>query len=107
MVSQSGFKPSESSIARRIIVSGRVQGVGFRYSLAERARQLNVQGWCRNLPDGRVEAMVQGSKDGVDMLLDWAQQGPPQAVVEHMEVENQAVLEPLLSESIETFEIRR
>lgn len=100
-------RASVETIARRVLISGRVQGVGYRYSLAELARELNITGWCRNLPDGRVEAWIQGSKDAVTQLLDWMDHGPPEAVIEHVDIENQAVLEPMLSESIQTFEIRR
>lgn len=100
-------RASTETIARRVIISGQVQGVGYRYNLAELARNLNITGWCRNLKDGRVEAWMQGSREAINALLDWAHQGPPEAVVHHVEIENQAVLEPMLSESIQTFEIRR
>lgn len=95
------------TVARRVLISGLVQGVGYRYSLAERARDLHVRGWCRNLPDGRVEAFVQGSHAQIEQILTWMQQGPSQAQVEHLDVEDQAVLEPMLGETIETFEIRK
>lgn len=100
-------KTSAKTIVRRVIVSGRVQGVGYRQSLAERARIVNVLGWCRNLADGRVEAWIQGSPELVDDLLAWMRKGPENAVVEHVDVEEQAVLEPLLNETIQMFEIRR
>ena len=104
------MKPSKTTaetIARRVLISGRVQGVGYRYGLAELARKLNITGWCRNLPSGQVEAWVQGSRHTVEQLLNWMQQGPSPAIVEHIAIEEQAVLEPMLRESIETFEIRR
>jgi acylphosphatase len=100
-------KASVETIARRVLVSGRVQGVGYRYGLAELARSLNITGWCRNLPDGRVEALIQGSKNAIHELLDWIDHGPPEAVIEHVDIEDQAILEPMLSESIQVFEIRR
>ena len=100
-------KASVETIARRILVYGKVQGVGYRFALAEQARNLNIMGWCRNLPEGQVEAWIQGGKEAVGNLLGWMQQGPPQAVVEHLAVENQAVLEPLLGETIHAFEIRK
>jgi acylphosphatase len=103
----SSSKTSIETIARRVLVSGKVQGVGFRYALAERARNLNIQGWCRNLPDGRLEAWLQGAKAAMMEILEWIEQGPPQSVVEHVDIENQAVLEPMLSETIQTFEIRK
>src|SRR5689334_4823988 len=101
--SQTSLQP----IARHVIISGKVQGVGYRYALAEMAHRLNVDGWCKNLPDGQVEAWLQGNPENVSQLLDWMHQGPPQAVVEHVEIEHQAVLEPLLQETIHTFEIRK
>jgi acylphosphatase len=100
-------KASVETVARRVLVSGKVQGVGYRYALADMARSQNIQGWCKNLADGRVEAWLQGTKETMAYILDWMQQGPPQAVVEHLEIENQAILEPMLGESIQTFEIRK
>jgi acylphosphatase len=94
-------------IARRVLVSGKVQGVNYRATLAERARELNVQGWCRNLRDKRVEAWLCGTPDAVADLLAWMHKGPPGAAVDKMEIENQAVLEPMLGESIQAFEIRK
>lgn len=101
------FKTSVETVVRRVLISGTVQGVGYRQALAERARQLNLQGWCRNLPDGRVEAWVQGLPDAVAEVLAWMHIGPPSAKVEKVEIEEQALLEPLLSESIQLFEIRK
>ena len=101
------FKMSVETVVRRVLISGTVQGVGYRQSLAERARQLNIQGWCRNLPDGRVEAWVQGLPDAVADILAWMHKGPPNAVVEKVESEEQALLEPMLSETIQMFEIRK
>ena len=98
--SKSSAKPAIETIARRILISGKVQGVGYRYSLAELARDLNIQGWCRNLPDGRVEAWLQGAQEPMSQIMDWIYQGPPQSRVENVEIENQAVLEPMLSETI-------
>jgi acylphosphatase len=98
---------SLETIARRVLVSGRVQGVGYRYWLAKQARDLNIMGWCRNLPDGRVEAWLQGTKGDIDRILDWIHQGPPAASVDNVAVEDHAVLEPLLSETIQLFEIRK
>lgn len=65
-------------------VSGRVQGVFYRASLAEKAQQLQLCGFVRNLPDGRVEYLVQGAADRVDALVQWSQQGPPFANVTDM-----------------------
>jgi acylphosphatase len=100
-------KTPVETLVKRVLISGNVQGVGYRYALAERARQLNIQGWCKNLPDGRVEAWIQGTPDPVADILAWLHKGPAGASVDKVEIENQAVLEPLLRETIQTFEIRK
>lgn len=71
---------------RRVVVHGRVQGVGFRASLAARARDADVAGWVRNRPDGTVEALLSGGEDAVAAVLDWARHGPPGADVTAVEV---------------------
>jgi acylphosphatase len=67
-------------------VRGRVQGVFFRASCVERARALGVVGWVRNTLDGQVEAEFEGEPEAVTDLVDWCSQGPPFAVVEHVDV---------------------
>ncbi|MGH8459624.1 MAG: acylphosphatase [Nevskiales bacterium] len=69
----------------RFRVSGRVQGVGFRYAALHEARRLGVSGWVRNLPDGRVEVLAQGTDELLDRLSGWLQQGPPGARVTGVE----------------------
>lgn len=69
-------------IGRSVFVSGRVQGVGFRYSTRDQAVRLGVAGWVRNLPDGRVEAFVEGEPKAVTAMLDWLRSGPPGASVD-------------------------
>jgi len=64
-----------------LLVSGRVQGVGFRYFLKESADRTGVAGWVRNLRDGRVEAVLQGAPAAVQAVLDDARRGPPAAQV--------------------------
>ena len=73
-------------IARRCHVSGRVQGVFYRASARERARELGVTGYARNLPDGRVEVLVCGKPDAVEALCRWLWQGPPSSRVTAVEV---------------------
>jgi len=67
---------------RQIRVSGRVQGVGYRYALRDEALRLGVHGWVRNRADGSVEALLQGDDAAVSALLAWAQRGPRAARVE-------------------------
>jgi acylphosphatase len=75
-------------IAKKIVVTGRVQRVGFRYALADEARSRGVSGWVRNRRDGSVEAILCGSAADVDALVGWAWRGPPAAKVESVEVED-------------------
>ena len=57
-------------------ISGRVQGVGFRYSALQKARSLHLDGWVRNTPDGRVETYAQGSQEALEGFLRWLRKGP-------------------------------
>ena len=68
-------------MAKHLTISGRVQGVGFRYSLAEEAERYGVTGWARNRSDGTVEAVIDGPSDAVEAVLVWARRGPPSARV--------------------------
>ena len=76
-------------IRRRVVVSGRVQGVFFRSSTEEEARALGVDGWVRNRPDGSVEAVFEGPADAVDALVEFCRRGPRWALVEKVEVEEE------------------
>lgn len=70
----------------RVVVTGRVQGVFFRVTCAERARGLGLGGRVGNLPDGSVEAVFEGSETAVGAMVDWCRTGPPLSRVEHVEV---------------------
>jgi len=73
-----------------VTVSGRVQGVGFRWAITERARSRGVAGWVRNEPDGTVEAVLEGPSEAVDALVAWIRRGPPGARVDDVTVEEEA-----------------
>ena len=68
-------------------VSGRVQGVFFRYETKSLADELGVKGWVRNLPDGRVEAVFEGEETLVRRMIDFCRKGPPGARVTGVEIE--------------------
>lgn len=90
-----------SMACRHVLVSGRVQGVGFRWSARERAQDLGLAGWVRNLPDGKVELMLEGEEGAVTSMLVWLGKGPPGARVTGVE----AV--PRACEGHASFELRR
>ncbi|KAF0166549.1 MAG: acylphosphatase [Rhodocyclaceae bacterium] len=69
---------------RRLVITGLVQGVGFRYGMAAEARLLGVTGWVRNRRDGSVEAMIAGSAGQIEAMLEWANVGPGGALVENV-----------------------
>jgi acylphosphatase len=74
--------------AMRCYVSGLVQGVFFRASTRDRARQLGLTGRASNLPDGRVEVIANGPEEGLAALRRWLREGPPQARVTGLECES-------------------
>jgi acylphosphatase len=78
-------------IRQRVIVHGRVQAVGFRYSALLEAKRLGVAGWIRNRSDGAVEAEIEGDATSVDAMLGWLDDGPPGADVTSISTTN---LEP-------------
>ena len=74
-------------VARRFLISGRVQGVGFRYFVHDRAEAEGVHGYVQNLPDGRVEAVVEGDDESVERLERAIRRGPIGARVDDVQVE--------------------
>ncbi|MDG7007938.1 MAG: acylphosphatase [Nitrososphaerota archaeon] len=72
--------------AVRVRIRGLVHGVSFRSSMAQMAANLGVRGWVRNLPDGSVEAFLEGDEGNVRKILDWARSGPPRARVDKLDV---------------------
>ncbi|MFZ5558003.1 MAG: acylphosphatase [Pseudomonadota bacterium] len=73
-------------VGKRLVIHGRVQGVGFRHSMRMEADRLGVTGWVRNRPDGTVEAAAHGSPEAVAALIRWAHVGPRLAQVTRVEV---------------------
>jgi len=71
-------------LTRRLIISGRVQGVGFRWSVHAEAKALGLDGWVRNRRDGTVEALISGAPEAVEALTAWAFQGPLSARVDRV-----------------------
>ena len=88
-------------VRAHVFVSGTVQGVFYRASTRDAARDAGVDGWVKNLPDGRVEAVFEGDREAVESMIKWCHTGSERANVEDVEVSFE---EP---EKIEGFEIRR
>jgi acylphosphatase len=88
-------------VARRVRVSGHVQGVFFRAWTRERARELGVTGWVRNCRDGSVEAHLEGPEAAVDQLISMLRHGPPAAEV------SEAVVKEIEPEGFNHFEVAR
>jgi acylphosphatase len=84
-----------------IFVSGQVQGVGYRASTWDMAKLLKLNGWVRNLRDGRVEAVFEGSKAQIEEMIRWCHHGPPAAIVKTLEAEYE------LPQNLQGFEILR
>ena len=87
--------------ARRAVIAGRVQGVGFRFFAERAAKKAGVLGWVRNLPDGRVETVVEGSGDAVERYLSELRRGPLGSRVTDVAVEDGP------SGNFDSFEITR
>ncbi|MCP3951391.1 MAG: acylphosphatase [Desulfobacterales bacterium] len=76
----------ERKVRAHVIIHGRVQGVFFRLETQKAARQFGVTGWVRNLSDGNVEAVMEGSAAAVDALFDWCGRGPRLARVDKVDI---------------------
>ena len=72
-----------------VFVSGKVQGVFFRQAMKVIAKKNNVYGWVRNLPDKRVEAILEGDNNSVNSIIEWARVGPANSRVDGVEVSNE------------------
>lgn len=75
-----------------IIVTGRVQGVGFRYSARQKAIEMNLTGFVRNLPDGSVSIEAEGRIEDVERFLQWCHNGPPRAIIRSVDYSFQPAL---------------
>ena len=73
----------------RLFVTGRVQGVFFRQSLKAKSVQNNIFGWVKNLQDGRVECLLEGNEKNISVLVEWANSGPANAIVENVEIHDE------------------
>lgn len=98
-MNQSQF--SQDRIRAHVWISGQVQGVGYRFSTQDMAKLLKLNGWVRNLRDGRVEAVFEGSRNQVEEMIRWCHQGPPAAIVDEVKVDYEA------AEALQGFEITR
>ncbi len=72
-------------IARRLVIHGSVQGVGYRYAMVDAAESWGIAGWVRNRRDGTVEAFVQGEAAALETIIAWCRRGPPAARVTAVE----------------------
>ncbi len=70
-----------------LLISGRVQGVTFRASTKSKAQSLDLKGWVRNTDNSKVEAVIEGGKEKIEELIEWAKQGPRLANVKKVEVD--------------------
>lgn len=95
------MSPSPSTRALHAFVSGRVQGVAFRWTTRSRALELGLSGWVRNLEDGRVEAWAEGQAQAVREMLAWLHEGPSAARVRGV------VTHPAEPEGLRGFQVRR
>ena len=89
------FTVKNSSIKElHVLITGRVQGVGFRYATRTKAKALGLSGWVRNLPDGQVEACFVGTRPVLEQMLDWCTSGPPLAQVRQVSPDWQVATHP-------------
>lgn len=92
-----------NEMSKHLIISGRVQGVGFRYYTYKNARELRIKGWVQNLHDGTVEVVLTGPPENVEKMQARLEEGPPSARVQQVE----EVDEPINSDNLKDFSIRR
>ncbi len=76
-----------ASVRAHLIISGRVQGVWYRASARDEARNIGLVGWVKNLHNGNVEAVAEGSKESIEQFIRWCHEGPPHAKVKEVQVD--------------------
>ena len=94
---------AETLEAVHLFISGRVQGVGFRYHTQRTAKRLALLGWVRNLPDGRVEVWAEGGPGPIAEFVDWCGKGPASAQISGISVAKRSTISSLTHHE---FEIR-
>ncbi|MFQ9082501.1 MAG: acylphosphatase [Bifidobacterium bifidum] len=97
------MRQSANLVRKHIVVTGLVQGVGFRYFTVTQARRLGVQGWVRNCRDGSVELEAQGSSDAVQALVEQLAIGSRWSEVSHVAVHDM----PIIDETARAFGVRQ
>jgi len=80
-------RDNEEIISARLLITGKVQGVYFRFNMQQIAKKNSVVGWVRNLPDGRVEALLNGNKIDVNNVVEWSKIGPENSRVDEVKIE--------------------
>jgi acylphosphatase len=85
--SKNSIPDDKESISVRLLVTGKVQGVYFRFNMQQVAMKNSVVGWVRNLPDGNVEALLEGNKEDVNQVVQWSKDGPENARVDEVKMD--------------------
>ena len=85
--SKNTARDNEEIISARLLITGKVQGVYFRFNMQQIAKKNSVVGWVRNLPDGRVEALLRGNKIDVNNVVEWSKIGPENSRVDEVKIE--------------------
>jgi Acylphosphatases len=86
--SKNSIPDDKESISVRVLVRGKVQGVYFRFNMQQVAMKNSVVGWVRNLPDGNVEALLEGKKEDVNQVVQWSKIGPENARVDEVKMDS-------------------
>ncbi len=73
-------------VAANLLISGKVQGVGYRFWTLQQAKKLGIVGWVKNLPDSRVEAVLMGNHSSIETMVKLCESGPPPAKVDNISV---------------------